>query len=213
MALLWMSAYCIRVAETPVNQYHSTEFWNQLWLVTVTMTTVGYGDSVPQTHFGRFVCVWVMIGGAILLSLMTASATGFLILDKREQLICNHSEWSNRRQNVTCAVVKYLQYIWRINKAQIQENWVLRNELRRDFWKSLLSYRSAEHDWAEMNGVMGNPGMRVEATNTSRDHHKEEMHKIQSHKPDHEDSSGIKYLTMKNKFKATSFRKDEPLRW
>ena len=28
--------------------------------------------------------------------------TGFLILDKREQLICNHSEWSNRRQNVTC---------------------------------------------------------------------------------------------------------------
>ena len=37
---------------------------------------------------------------------------------------------------------------------------------------------------------MGNPGMKVEATNTSRDHHKEEMHKIQLHKPDHEDSSG-----------------------
>ena len=40
-----------------------------MWLMIVTMTTVGYGDSVPQTHFGRFVCVIVMIVGTILVSI------------------------------------------------------------------------------------------------------------------------------------------------
>ena len=39
MCLLLMSAYCYRVAETPVNQVHSDRFWNDLWLAIVTMTT------------------------------------------------------------------------------------------------------------------------------------------------------------------------------
>ena len=40
------------------------------------MTTVGYGDNVPATHFGRFVCVFTMALGTIIVSLMTAAATG-----------------------------------------------------------------------------------------------------------------------------------------
>jgi hypothetical protein len=40
------------------------------------MTTTGYGDNVPATMFGRFVCVVVMVFGTILVSMMTAAFTG-----------------------------------------------------------------------------------------------------------------------------------------
>lgn len=39
-----------------------------MWLVTITMTTVGYGDVYPQTHFGRFFGVLSCILGMLLVS-------------------------------------------------------------------------------------------------------------------------------------------------
>jgi len=37
VALLFMSSYCLRTAETPVNPFHAGHFGNQLWLVIVTV--------------------------------------------------------------------------------------------------------------------------------------------------------------------------------
>ena len=139
--LMLMASYCIRVAESPVNRYHNKQFWNQLWLVVVTMTTVGYGDSVPYTHFGRMVLVMVMISGTILVSMMTAAATGFLNFTKEETLLTNHSEWEEKRTRVTKAMVCYLQYVWRVDRGHRQEDWMKRNELRREFWKALHQYQ------------------------------------------------------------------------
>jgi len=49
-----------------------------LWWAFVTMTTVGYGDIVPQTGAGRVVAVFTMIFGIAVYSLMIANLTVLL---------------------------------------------------------------------------------------------------------------------------------------
>jgi len=58
-------------------------FWPRLgrglWWAIVTVTTVGYGDVVPQTLPGRLVGFLLMISGLIVLSLLTATVASIFI--------------------------------------------------------------------------------------------------------------------------------------
>jgi hypothetical protein len=42
--------------------------WNSFWLVVVTMSTVGFGDLYPITHFGRLVIVLACFWGMFIVS-------------------------------------------------------------------------------------------------------------------------------------------------
>ena len=48
---------------------------NAMWLVIITMTTVGYGDGYPSTHCGRIIATIACIIGMLLISLMVVSLT------------------------------------------------------------------------------------------------------------------------------------------
>jgi voltage-gated potassium channel len=59
-------------------------FGDALWWAAQTVTTVGYGDVVPQTDGGRFVAVFVMVFGLAVVSLVTAIVTsGFVARAQR----------------------------------------------------------------------------------------------------------------------------------
>lgn len=49
--------------------------WNAMWLIVLTMTTVGYGDFYPQTHMGRLVVVVACFWGVFLVSMMVVTLT------------------------------------------------------------------------------------------------------------------------------------------
>lgn len=53
---------------------------NAMWLTLVTMTTVGYGDRVPRTSFGRIVIGIWMLFATVMVSALTASITTALTL-------------------------------------------------------------------------------------------------------------------------------------
>jgi len=59
-------------------------FGDALWWAAQTVTTVGYGDVVPQTNGGRVVAVVVMVFGVAAVSLTTAIVTsGFVARAQR----------------------------------------------------------------------------------------------------------------------------------
>jgi len=46
-----------------------------MWLIAVTMTTVGYGDFFARTHLGRFVSIVACFWGVFLVSMMVVTLT------------------------------------------------------------------------------------------------------------------------------------------
>ena len=66
-------------AEHPVNPEFAT-FGDALWWGIVTLTTVGYGDIVPQTTTGRWAAVIIMITGVAVLGVLAGSLASFFRL-------------------------------------------------------------------------------------------------------------------------------------
>ena len=59
--------------------------YNDLWLVVLTMTTVGYGDFYPRTHAGRMIAIIAAIWGTFLISLMIIMFNNFVCFNNRQQ--------------------------------------------------------------------------------------------------------------------------------
>ena len=51
-----------------------------LWWSIQTVTTVGYGDNVPETTAGRLVAALVMLLGIGFVTVITASITGSFVV-------------------------------------------------------------------------------------------------------------------------------------
>jgi voltage-gated potassium channel len=57
--------------------FHSV--WLGMWWAIETVTTVGYGDVVPDQAAGKVIACFLMLGGLSLLSVITAAITsGFV---------------------------------------------------------------------------------------------------------------------------------------
>ncbi|EKF85251.1 potassium channel family protein [Methanobacterium formicicum] len=69
--------------ETGVNP-EVTTYEDSLWYVIQTITTVGYGDVVPITQWGRLIGVIAMISAIGISSLLTAATTSSLMDKLRE---------------------------------------------------------------------------------------------------------------------------------
>ena len=69
-----------------------------LWWAVQTVTTVGYGDSVPQTAAGRFVAVLVMLLGISFLTVITASITSTFVARSRRDRSSSEAEAATAEQ-------------------------------------------------------------------------------------------------------------------
>ena len=63
--------------------FEEKNFIDSLWWALITATTVGYGDSYPNTTGGRFVAVTLVLGMILfLIPMITASIASKLIVNR-----------------------------------------------------------------------------------------------------------------------------------
>ncbi len=75
------AAFVVAFFEGAVNEQF-TSFWDAVWWVLVTISTVGYGDKVPVTPEGRLVAIVIMLLGVALLSIVTATISSIFVTKK-----------------------------------------------------------------------------------------------------------------------------------
>ena len=72
VAMLLFCSWMAYVAEHPANPEFAT-FGDSLWWGIVTLTTVGYGDIVPDTQKGRLAGVFLMLTGVATLGVISGT--------------------------------------------------------------------------------------------------------------------------------------------
>jgi voltage-gated potassium channel len=60
-------------------------FGDGVWWAIVTLGTVGYGDIVPTTGWGRFLGSIVIVVGVTFLSFLTATVTSLFVSSEQEE--------------------------------------------------------------------------------------------------------------------------------
>ena len=58
---------------------------NCIWLIIITMVTVGYGDEFPRSHFGRVVIIIASILGMLLVSIIIVSLGNLIEFSDEEK--------------------------------------------------------------------------------------------------------------------------------
>jgi voltage-gated potassium channel len=63
-----------------------------LWWSIVTLATVGYGDVVPHTTWGRIVGSVVIVLGVTFISILTATVTSYFVAANQEEIAVDAAE-------------------------------------------------------------------------------------------------------------------------
>ena len=83
-------------------------FGDGVWWAVVTLGTVGYGDIVPHTGWGRVLGSVVIVAGVTFLSFLTATVTSLFVSADQKELIGRTEERNAASEEETRAVLKQL---------------------------------------------------------------------------------------------------------
>jgi voltage-gated potassium channel len=87
IAVIWLAAVVLfGVVERIVDPETFDSVWLAFWWALQTITTVGYGDVVPQETSGKVVGAVLMLGGLSLLSIITATITSAFIARRQADM-------------------------------------------------------------------------------------------------------------------------------
>jgi voltage-gated potassium channel len=78
--VIWLAAILVfGIFQRIADPHTYPTIWKAWWWAIQTVTTVGYGDVVPQQPAGKAVAAVLMIGGLAFLSIITATITSSFV--------------------------------------------------------------------------------------------------------------------------------------
>lgn len=74
MVSIIILSYILRIFERPyyhiIGQIDYDDYFNSVWCIVIVMTTVGFGDIVAYSYFGRMVIMMAAFWGGFIISLV-----------------------------------------------------------------------------------------------------------------------------------------------
>lgn len=109
---------------------------DSIWMILVTMTTVGFGEYFPRSHFGRFIGVVSCVIGMLLVSLIVVSLAIISEFTSEEKKAYSFLKKINAENNMTdkaTIVIQKLiklQYMQKVKKSKLSERFILVTQLK-----------------------------------------------------------------------------------
>lgn len=79
LLMIWNFSLTVLEVERHAPGANITSFGDAIWWAFCTVTTVGYGDYTPVTIAGRFSAVLLMIGGVVLVGMIVATFSSWVV--------------------------------------------------------------------------------------------------------------------------------------
>jgi hypothetical protein len=135
--IFFFFSYGIRIFERALDSKTGLQFgnyWNCLWCLIITMTTVGYGDSTPSTEMGQFLVIMSCFCGVMLLSMLIVAITNILNLSGNEQsiyIMLERIDLMNEKDAVASRLVSRYTNLYRKMKNKEAINFSYEKEMFR----------------------------------------------------------------------------------
>jgi voltage-gated potassium channel len=85
IAVIWIAAIAVfGVVEHLVDPKSFDNVWLGMWWATQTVTTVGYGDVVPNQAGGQLIASILMVGGLSFFAVLTGMITSLFVARQQE---------------------------------------------------------------------------------------------------------------------------------
>jgi inward rectifier potassium channel len=116
------------VADQPVSNVPGGAYIDYLYFSIETLSTAGYGDMHPQTHYGHFVAATELFTGIFSMSLMTGLIFARFSRPNARLLFANHPVISNHEGKPTL-MVRFVNERHNIIGNATARLWLIRNEV------------------------------------------------------------------------------------
>lgn len=155
------------VSSETIQGYHY--LWNSMWLISLTMTTVGFGDFYPKTHPGRFIAALSAYWGIFLVSLIILTLTNFSHFNPAQQRSYNFLKrlrlLHKSRNYAFLFIAKMMEILihsskGKFNKRNHIKKFILAKSLHKKFKSSKNQYLRVENSPEEMLRII-NEDMRI----------------------------------------------------
>ena len=85
--IFYLNSFIVLVGSSILSVVEEKSFSESLWWALVTVTTVGYGDIVPVSLFGKWIAVLLMLVGISTIGMLTSTLTNFFVKDNPDEQI------------------------------------------------------------------------------------------------------------------------------
>lgn len=151
---MFILAFMLRIFERPLEDLSYQDYQdplNAVWLVFTTMSTIGFGDFVPISYFGRTILVIAFIIGAFILTMIIVTLEKQTDLSPNQFNVFNNIHNTKAAATSVCAAFEY--YTHKQNRGPKDE---LTMKKKEQLFKKITDFKQSKLDLVELNSQKEN---------------------------------------------------------